>query len=205
MLSSSPAVPIHRFDFSGDKRRLSIHTAHGQTLTSNEGLPSPEHLTPITGNTPAMTPHGGSPDGSESGSADVSRRPSQVDFRAPRWEGQDGGELTKVNSRGGLWHEDGNLPPPAPRMMPRQISPGSTDRVSPPLHKSRPVPSGLAFTPAAQPSPAHTPTEERDRGRSQLGHDPHSDRSRRRPLPTLPGQVPVHPVSLPRITGGCTT
>lgn len=106
MLSSNAPVPIHKFDFSGDGRRLSIHTAHGKTLTSHDGLPSPEHLTPITGNTPAMTPRDGSPTGSDTDSPMMSRTGSDAGFSAPRWEGQDGGELKKVNSRGGLWHDD---------------------------------------------------------------------------------------------------
>jgi hypothetical protein len=109
MLSSNAPVPIHKFDFSGDGRRLSIHTAHGRVLNSNDGLPSPEHLTPITGNTPAMTPRGGSPIGSPTESPAMSRMGSDADFNAPQWEGQDGGELKKVNSRGGLWHDDVSL------------------------------------------------------------------------------------------------
>lgn len=134
MLSSSPAIPIHKFDFHGnDRRRLSLHTSHGQFTTSQDGLPSPDGLTPITGNTPAvgMTPIDGSPAHSEAGSAPMSRRGSEFQhysmsqsqhshhgdqsetatpLRSPSWEGQDGGELRKVPSRGGLWHDDVSLP-----------------------------------------------------------------------------------------------
>lgn len=100
MLSAKKPVPISGFQFSPDGRRLSIHT-EGRTITSHEGLPSPEHLTPING-TPAMTPRDGSPTGSDTDSPAMSREVSE----APHWNGQDGGALSKVNSRGGLWHED---------------------------------------------------------------------------------------------------
>jgi hypothetical protein len=58
MLSSSPAVPLHSIDFhDNDTRRLSLRTHGGQEyLTAHDGLPSPEHLTPISGTPRAMTP-----------------------------------------------------------------------------------------------------------------------------------------------------
>jgi len=58
MLSSSPAVPLHSIDFhDDDKRRLALRTHSGQEyLTAHDGLPSPEHLTPISGTPRAMTP-----------------------------------------------------------------------------------------------------------------------------------------------------
>ena len=127
MLSSSPAIPIHKFDFHDrDRRRLSLHTAHGQFTTSQDGLPSPEGLTPVTGMTPGhgMTPIDGSPDVSPAPSAPMSRRGSShpgagggvgghgdqsetaTPLRSPTWDGPDGGDLAKVPSRGGLWHDE---------------------------------------------------------------------------------------------------
>lgn len=74
MLSSSPAVPLHSIDFHDQhRRRLSLRTHGGQEyLTAHDGLPSPEHLTPVSG-----TPHTGpSPEPSDAGSAPISRRGS---------------------------------------------------------------------------------------------------------------------------------
>ena len=76
MLSSNPSVPLHSIDFHGnDQRRLSLRTHEGQEyLTAHDGLPSPEHLTPVSG-----TPyHGLSPNGSNAGSAPMSRMGSEV-------------------------------------------------------------------------------------------------------------------------------
>lgn len=89
MLSSAPAVPIHSINWSDDnRRRLSLVTAHGRELgIPHEGLPSPEHLTPISG---GQTPVGGhtpatghSPPGSEGGSAPASRRGSEKNGGVP--------------------------------------------------------------------------------------------------------------------------
>ena len=108
MLSSSPAVPISSINWSDDnRRRLSLVTEHGREFnTAHDGLPSPRHLTPISGNTPAATtPDNGSPFGSDAGSAAVSRRTSEADLL-------DGGaSLRKVPSRGGLWHDEVSLMP----------------------------------------------------------------------------------------------
>ena len=73
MLSSSPAVPLHSIDFHGnDQRRLSLRTHGGQEyLTAHDGLPSPEHLTPVSG-----TPRGHTPEPTES--APLSRNESEV-------------------------------------------------------------------------------------------------------------------------------
>jgi hypothetical protein len=75
MLSSNPAVPLHSIDFHGDgQRRLSLRTHSGQEyLTAHDGLPSPEHLTPVSG-----TPRGHTPEASEGGSAPLSRRGSDI-------------------------------------------------------------------------------------------------------------------------------
>lgn len=69
MLSSSPAVPLHSIDFhDDDRRRLSLRTHGGQEyLTAHDGLPSPEHLTPISGTPRAMTPETLSRRGSDLG------------------------------------------------------------------------------------------------------------------------------------------
>jgi hypothetical protein len=106
MLSSSPAVPISSINWTDDnRRRLSLVTEHGREFnTANDGLPSPRHLTPISNNTPATsTPDGGSPFGSEAGSAAVSRQPSEHDLL------DSGASLRKVPSRGGLWHDEVSL------------------------------------------------------------------------------------------------
>lgn len=52
------------------------------------------------------------------------------------------------------------------------------------------IPSGLSFTPAVQASPVHTPTEEKDRGRSQLHHDLHLDPLTAPTAPNSPGASP---------------
>ncbi|KAK8850363.1 hypothetical protein IAR55_004281 [Kwoniella newhampshirensis] len=112
MLSSSPAVPLSSIDFSDSgRRRLSLVTAHGQEIfTAHDGLPSPEHLTPITG-TPMS---GNTPMGSEAGSAPISRRASEMMLNDdPQPAGEHpagyhrahGADLTKVPSRGGFWHD----------------------------------------------------------------------------------------------------
>lgn len=98
MLSSSPAVPIQSINFPDPhRRRLSLVTGHGQEIfTAHDGLPSPEHLTPISG-----TPYAVSPAGSEAASNPISRRGS-----AQGYTGEDGASLRKVPSRGGLWHDE---------------------------------------------------------------------------------------------------
>nr|ODN90074.1 HAL protein kinase [Cryptococcus depauperatus CBS 7841] len=91
MLSSNPAVPLHSIAFADNRRRLSLVTTEGrEMLTAHDGLPSPGSLTPVAGGTPS--------DGSDSGSAPMSRRES----------GSGGTSLRKVSSRGGLWHDDLN-------------------------------------------------------------------------------------------------
>ncbi|WVQ86026.1 hypothetical protein IAT38_008194 [Cryptococcus sp. DSM 104549] len=105
MLSSSPAVPLSSINFAGGGRRLSLVTHEGRELfTAHDGLPSPEHLTPITGNTPTD---------SEAGSAPLSRRGSDMHLdgqqHAASRDGavhSDGASLKKVPSRGGIWHDD---------------------------------------------------------------------------------------------------
>lgn len=87
MLSSNPAVPISSINFADDDRkRLALLTHHGRELyTAHDGLPSPDNLTPMSGNTPVdgntprsgMTPIGTPPD-SQSSSLAPSRRPSHV-------------------------------------------------------------------------------------------------------------------------------
>lgn len=107
MLSSSPAIPLSSINFTGgDRRRLSLVTAQGHELTTSHGaLPSPEHLTPIGG-----TPTTGSPAMSESGSQPTSRRGSAMALNESvildDTVDNMGGQLKKVPSRGGLWHED---------------------------------------------------------------------------------------------------
>lgn len=88
MLSSNPSVPLHSIDFhDDDRRRLSLRTHGGQEyLTAHDGLPSPEHLTPVSG-----TPyHGPSPDGSHAGSAPMSRRGSELAGASSSEEDKDG-------------------------------------------------------------------------------------------------------------------
>jgi len=69
MLSSAPSVPLHSIDFhDDDRRRLSLRTHGGQEyLTAHDGLPSPEHLTPISGTPGTMTPETLSRRGSDLG------------------------------------------------------------------------------------------------------------------------------------------
>ena len=116
MLSSSPAVPISSFTFPDQhRRRLALVTEHGKELfTAHDGLPSPEHLTPISG-TPhsSVTPNDGSPTGSDTGSAAVSRKGSESYISGGGGGGGRGGgvsgdgtSLRKVPSRGGLWHDE---------------------------------------------------------------------------------------------------
>lgn len=96
MLSSSPAVPLHSIDFhDGDRRRLSLRTHGGQEyLTAHDGLPSPEHLTPISG-----TPHAGhTPEASDAGSAPLSRRGSDLATIASESEGNNRfGSMASLN------------------------------------------------------------------------------------------------------------
>ena len=110
MLSSSPAVPISSFNFSDDnRRRLSFVTEQGREFnTAHQDGASSNHLSPITGNTPAAH----TPEDSPAGSAAVSRNPSR--HLAPENDHAvshvtSGMHLTKVSSRGGMWHEDVSL------------------------------------------------------------------------------------------------
>ena len=107
MLSSSPAVPISSFNFSDDnRRRLSFVTEHGREFnTLHHDGASSNHLSPITGNTPA----GHTPDDSPAGSAAASRRQSHHEPHPQERAVEhvtSGMHLTKVQSRGGLWTED---------------------------------------------------------------------------------------------------
>ncbi|KAL7422260.1 serine/threonine protein kinase [Cryptotrichosporon argae] len=143
MLSSSPAVPLASIDFADpSRRRLSLVTAHGQELlTHRDGLPSPEHLTPVSGTPYATTPASGSPAGSDAGSAPPSRRESETALAGVEGARDDapgiGHTLRKVPSRGGIWHDE------------RAASPA---RPAAPDDNHRPhVPSGLSFTPATPP------------------------------------------------------
>lgn len=98
MLSSSPAVPLSSIDFENGGRRLSLRTAGGLELfTNRDALPSPEHLTPIDGHTPATS--GAATPRSDNGS---SRHPSQVGLQEHYDDGQ---TLYKAPSHGGLWHD----------------------------------------------------------------------------------------------------
>jgi len=154
MLSASPAVPINSFSFTdGHNRRLSIVDQHGrELLTSHDGLPSPEHLTPVSG--------------SEAGSLPVSRRSSSQDVRV----GMTGGEgLRKVPSRGGLWHDDPSpAPPNQSHPNSRAVSPNNHGQARnddhPPSHRPG-IPSSLSFTPAAG---------QNNNGHNNNGHNDHS-------------------------------
>ncbi|CAK9785849.1 hypothetical protein CC85DRAFT_304288 [Cutaneotrichosporon oleaginosum] len=101
MLSSTPAIPLQSIDLDQNGRRLSLRTAGGLELfTNRDALPSPEHLTPIEGNTPLAS--GAATPRSENGGGN-SRQPSHVNVQDHFVEG--GGGLYKANSRGGLWHD----------------------------------------------------------------------------------------------------
>lgn len=115
MLSATPAVPLSSIDFADPHgRRLSLRTAHGREFfTHRDGLPSPEHLTPVSG-TPVSggTPLSGTPVLSGNGtplevsddelvleSANHSRTELHEHY-------EDGQPLYKVPSNGGIWHDD---------------------------------------------------------------------------------------------------
>lgn len=73
-----------------------MHTAH-------DGLPSPEHLTPISGHSPpeGVTPTSvRSPMATPPASTPISRNGSQLVL-----DGDEGTNLRKVPSRGGMWHD----------------------------------------------------------------------------------------------------
>lgn len=121
MLSSSPAVPLSSIDFADQhRRRLSLVTAEGrQIFTAHDGLPSPEHLTPISGTPGASEPSSLAP------SREGSRRGSDMEF------GLDGGaSLRKVPSHA---HEDDlvsissalSICPRPPAIFPGLVSSGS--------------------------------------------------------------------------------
>ncbi|BEJ11486.1 hypothetical protein CspHIS471_0109080 [Cutaneotrichosporon sp. HIS471] len=109
MLSSTPAIPLQSIGLDQNGRRLSLRTAGGLELfTNRDALPSPEHLTPIDGNTPdasgAVTPM------SDNGGGN-SRKASHLNMKDyPGGEG-----LHKSDSRGGLWHDQYERNPPAPQ------------------------------------------------------------------------------------------
>ncbi|WWD08527.1 hypothetical protein V865_006639 [Kwoniella europaea PYCC6329] len=176
MLSSSPAVPLSSISFGdGNGRRLSLVTASGQELfTARDGLPSPEHLTPITG---ASTPN----NLSEPPSQPLSRRPSvgneefhdepqDVPLGAePQYEKYkelDSTSLRKVPSRGGIWHEveeprAPNVSQPALALRSRSSSP-PVDKTDVEqwhaAHRRPTVPSNLSFTPATPNAPSPAPS-----------------------------------------------
>ncbi|WWC92075.1 uncharacterized protein L201_007029 [Kwoniella dendrophila CBS 6074] len=166
MLSSSPAIPLSSISF-GDgehgQRRLSLVTAQGRELfTAKDGLPSPESLTPIRGETGENTPS----NLSEPPSQPLSRRQSSSNFndsatintmtttatdnnsvfhdepqdiplhQEPQYEKYkelDTTSLRKVPSRGGIWHEVEE--PKAPNVT-YSYSQTSSRSSSPPVVKS---------------------------------------------------------------------
>ncbi|WRT70528.1 uncharacterized protein IL334_007526 [Kwoniella shivajii] len=165
MLSSSPAVPLSSINFSDDnQRRLSLMTASGREIfTARDGLPSPEHLTPIEGVTPTA---------SEPGSRSISRQTSTDDLshheepHYERYKELDTTSLRKVPSRGGIWHE---VEEPRAPNAPYYSSQTSSRSSSPPVdktdveqwhaaHKRPPIPSGLSFTPATPDAPSPAPS-----------------------------------------------
>lgn len=138
MLSANPAVPLSNIDFADlHGRRLSLRTAHGREfLTHRDGLPSPEHLTPVSGTPVAGSPLTGTPILSGSGSpievSEVSddelvlesRNHSRTELHENYEDGQ---TLYKAPSHGGIWHDDvshRSLPPPITPLSPFPVHDG---------------------------------------------------------------------------------
>lgn len=119
MLSSNPSVPLSSIDFADNEgRRLSLITAEGRKmLTAHDGLPSPSNLTPVTGGTPTEN-------GSDMWEGDIADERSRqmrypdddedtlhtADMEQPggaaAYMDNRGHRLSKVPSRGGIWHPD---------------------------------------------------------------------------------------------------
>lgn len=119
MLSSNPSVPLSSIDFADNEgRRLSLITAEGRKmLTAHDGLPSPGNLTPVTGGTPTEN-------GSDMWEGDIADERSRqmrypdddedtlhtADMEQPggaaAYMDNRGHRLSKVPSRGGIWHPD---------------------------------------------------------------------------------------------------
>ncbi|OXH41192.1 other/HAL protein kinase [Cryptococcus neoformans] len=155
MLSSNPSIPLSSIDFADNEgRRLSLVTAEGRKmLTPHDGLPSPGNLSPVAGGTPTEN---GSDFGEGADIADERSRQMRysdddestlntVDVEQP--VGAMHHRLSKVPSRGGIWHPD-----------PRWDENATSRRGSP---AARPIdgeqffaahnktfPPNLAFTPA---------------------------------------------------------
>ncbi|KAK4688262.1 hypothetical protein P7C73_g1847, partial [Tremellales sp. Uapishka_1] len=172
MLSSSPAIPLSSINFAQNGRRLSLVTAHGQELlTAHDGLPSPEHLTPIQGHTPTDSP---SPGTSEDGSRPVSRRGSDMALNDAGGGGGGGGykaasgndeahHLKKVDSRGGMWHDKGHMPN---TWGDYNGDHNATNQPTIDTHRRPHIPSGLSFTPATPPVHAGSPAPDKQRNLS---------------------------------------
>lgn len=114
MLSSNPSIPLSSIDFADNEgRRLSLVTAEGRKmLTPHDGLPSPGNLSPVAGGTPTEN---GSDFGEGADIADERSRQMRysdddestlntVDVEQP--VGAMHHRLSKVPSRGGIWHPD---------------------------------------------------------------------------------------------------
>lgn len=108
MLSATPAVPLSSIDFADPHgRRLSLRTAHGREfLTHRDGLPSPEHLTPVSGTpltgTPVLSGAASPVDVSDDELIISSPNHSRTAFNE---DYEDGETLRKVPSNGGIWHD----------------------------------------------------------------------------------------------------
>ncbi|WVQ95708.1 hypothetical protein IAU59_002807 [Kwoniella sp. CBS 9459] len=182
MLSSSPAVPLSSINFADPhRRRLSLVTAHGQEIfTAHDGLPSPEHLTPISGHTPTASEPGSNPlsrRGSDSAVADdySTHETGDVGYRGAR-----GTDLQKVPSRGGIWHDDPEPRPPYSGNSSRASSRSTSPAVRQPeadhhqaAHRRPNIPSNLSFTPATPQAPSRAPSVPAG------GHDSHSQTDQR--------------------------
>ncbi|EIW69872.1 hypothetical protein TREMEDRAFT_73643 [Tremella mesenterica DSM 1558] len=150
MLSSSPAVPLESIEFADDqRRRLSLVTAHGQRiLTAHDGLPSPEHLTPISGTPGTSAPP--SREGSRRGSDidavnDLHHRHLPTQPHGPgHFHYAMGAGLQKLRSR----REDDE---PARTASSRDVSP--TPRALEQITHRPIIPSALSFTPATPEAP----------------------------------------------------
>ncbi|WWC65450.1 uncharacterized protein I303_108068 [Kwoniella dejecticola CBS 10117] len=219
MLSSSPAIPLSSISFGeGGNRRLSLVTASGQELfTARDGLPSPEHLTPITG---ATTPA----NASEPPSAPLSRRqsadttntssaslfhdepqdvPLHTEPTYEKYKELDSTSLRKVPSRGGIWHE---VEEPRPPNVSQPSSRASSRSASPPVVKSdveqwhaahrRPtIPSNLSFTPATPHAPSPAPSLPPAHTESHLTADANTHRP-----PQISKTAPSSPHGSPNAT-----
>ncbi|WVW81093.1 hypothetical protein I302_103084 [Kwoniella bestiolae CBS 10118] len=211
MLSSSPAVPLSSISFGdGNQRRLSLVTASGQELfTARDGLPSPEHLTPITGAT--------TPNVSEPPSQPLSRRgssnnitgeeqfhdepqdvPLHTEPEYEKYKELDSTSLRKVPSRGGIWHEveeprAPNVSQPALALRSRSSSP-PVDKTDVEqwhaAHRRPPIPSNLSFTPATPNAPSPAPSLPAGQHDSHLTADTHKPSQVSKTAPSSPHGSP---------------